>query len=133
MTAWAYGAALLGCGLGACLRFALGWLDVRKVFPWPTIAANALGSALLGVALALGEGAAPGLGDAAAPVLDPAWVFILGAGVAGGLSTFSSLAVDAVVLAKEGRGPAAVTYLAVTLAVGLAAAWGAYAVALGLR
>lgn len=112
MSAWTYLAAVLGCGLGACARFSLGWLDRRKTFPWPTIAANALGSALLGVVLALAEGGS----------LTPAATFALGTGVAGGLSTFSSLAVDGLVLWKDGRRGAAVGYLGATLALGLAAA-----------
>ncbi|WP_062380392.1 fluoride efflux transporter FluC [Demequina pelophila] len=117
MSGWAYVAAILGCGLGACARFALGWLDARRTFPWPTVAANALGAALLGAVVAAGDDA----------LLSPAWTFALGTGVAGGLSTFSSLAVDVVVLAKAGRRGAVAAYVGATLAVGLAAAWAGYA------
>ncbi|WP_062384242.1 FluC/FEX family fluoride channel [Demequina iriomotensis] len=118
MSAWAYAAAILGCGLGACVRFSLGWLDTRKAFPWPTILANVLGSAVLGAVLAAGDDA----------LLSPAWTFALGTGVAGGLSTFSSLAVDVVVLAKDGRRGAVMGYVASTAALGLAAAAAGYAV-----
>lgn len=119
MSAWAYAAAILGCGLGACVRFALGWLDARRTFPWPTIAANVLGSALLGAVLALEDAGSLSAGAA----------FALGTGVAGGLSTFSSLAVDVLVLWKDRRRPAALGYAAATLALGLAAAWAGYALA----
>ncbi|WP_062463405.1 FluC/FEX family fluoride channel [Demequina soli] len=117
MSGWAYAAAALGCGLGACVRFALGWLDARKVFPWPTILANILGAALLGGVVAAGDDA----------LLGPAGAFALGTGVAGGLSTFSSLAVDVVVLAKDGRLRAATGYVAATVVLGLAAAGAGYA------
>ncbi|SEJ20102.1 fluoride efflux transporter FluC [Demequina mangrovi] len=118
MSAWTYLAAMLGCGVGACVRFSLGWLDRRKAFPWPTVLANVLGSALLGGVLAAGDGA----------LLSPAWSFVLGTGVAGGLSTFSSLAVDVVVLAKDGRRGAVMGYVASTFALGLAAAAAGYLV-----
>ncbi|WP_062518630.1 FluC/FEX family fluoride channel [Demequina silvatica] len=117
MTGWVYAAAILGCGLGACVRFALGWLDHARTFPWPTIAANVLGSALLGAVVAAGDDA----------LVTPAWAFVLGTGVAGGLSTFSSLAVDIVVMAKDRRVRATALYVAATCVLGLGAAWAGYA------
>ncbi len=122
MTVWVYLAAIVGCGVGAMLRFSLGWLDRRKVFPWPTIAANMLGSALLGAVLAGGADA----------ILSPSWSFALGTGAAGGLSTFSSLAVDVTVMWKDGRHGAATGYVALTLVLGLGAAWAGYGIAHGL-
>lgn len=119
MSAWAYVAAIAGCGAGATLRYSLGWLDRRRVFPWPTILANLLGSALMGAVLAAGADA----------LLSPSWTFALGTGTAGGLSTFSSLAVDVAVLWKDGRRRSAAAYVALTVALGLAAAWGGYALA----
>ncbi|MDN4478249.1 CrcB family protein [Demequina sp. SYSU T00039] len=119
MSVWAYLAATLGVGVGACVRFSLGWLDRPKTFPWPTILANLLGSALLGAVLALSDGGA----------LSPGATFALGTGVAGGLSTFSSLAVDALVLWRDGRRTAATAYLAGTLVLGLASAAAGFAVA----
>ncbi len=118
MSVTAYVAALLGCGLGAMVRYSLGWLDRSKRFPWPTIVANILGATLLGgVAAAASAGS---LGTAAA--------FALGTGVAGGLSTFSSLAVDALVLWKDSRRGAASGYLLLTLTLGIAAAGAGYGV-----
>jgi CrcB protein len=54
----------------------------------------------------------------------PEWVLVvLGVGLAGGLTTFSSLALDAVNLWAGGRRRACVGYLAVTMAAGVTAAW----------
>jgi fluoride exporter len=112
VSAWAYVGALIGCGLGAALRYLLGRIDHPWSFPWPTIVANAIGSAALGAAsAAVSAGAA-----------EP-WVgLVVATGFAGGLTTFSSLAVDAVVLWRDGRRRDAAVYLAVTLVVGVAAA-----------
>ncbi|WP_159448735.1 CrcB family protein [Demequina sp. NBRC 110053] len=111
MSAGVWAAAILACGLGATLRYLLARLDPEGAFPWPTVVANALGSMILGcVAAAVAHGASP------------AALVIVGSGFAGGLTTFSTLAVDAVTLLREGRLGASGAYLAATLAVGLAGA-----------
>ncbi len=103
MTPLTFVFAALGCGLGAVLRFWLGtWRRPHHV-PWPTVLANVLGTGLLGAAAFLTDSAQ----------LSPAAAIIVGSGVAGGLTTFSTLAVDALVLWRAS--PArAVTYLAAT-------------------
>ena len=104
--------AVLGCGLGALARYGISRLDRGGAFPWPTMVSNAVGSA--------------GLGAVAAAVLvggaHADWLTVLGGGVAGGLTTFSTLAVDAVILWREQRPRATLTYLVLTLAVGVGAA-----------
>ncbi len=105
-------AAGAGCGVGAVLRFLVGRIDHPQSFPWPTIAVNAAGAVLLAwlTAAALAGG-----------ITDEELV-ILGGGLAGGLTTFSSMAVDAVVLFQDGRRRDAVLYLLATFAVGVAGA-----------
>ncbi len=116
MSAWAYLGAIVGCGAGAMLRYLLGRVDHPQSFPWPTIVANGVGSAVLAAA------AAAVASDAAQP-----WVaLVVATGFAGGLTTFSSLAVDALVLWRDGRRRDCVVYLAITLAVGVAAAGAAW-------
>jgi CrcB protein len=108
--------AILACGAGATVRFLIAHLDPEARFPWTTIVSNTVGSAVLGAAaaaLAGGAGASAGL--------------IVGAGFAGGLSTYSTLAVDAVVLANARRAGAFLVYLAATLGAGLAAGLAGYA------
>ncbi len=79
MTAWMLLATGVGAAVGAPLRYLAGraWDDL---LPWGTIGVNVAGSFLLGLvsALALG-GAAPAL---------------LGVGFCGGLTTFSTFAVQ---------------------------------------
>lgn len=69
---------------------------------------NVVGSFLLGVLTA---------SDASAPVRDG-----LGVGVLGGLTTFSTFSVQALLEAEDGRFLSAVTYVAVSVVAGIAAA-----------
>ncbi|MGC4175578.1 fluoride efflux transporter FluC [Demequina sp.] len=112
MSAWVYVAGIVACGVGAAARYALGLARREGSFPWPTVAANVVGSAVLGAAAgAVATGA-------------PEWVLVVGgAGLAGGLSTFSSLALDAVTLWGTARRWGAVAYLGATFALGIGAAW----------
>lgn len=108
--------AILACGAGATVRFLIAHLDPEPGFPWTTIVSNTIGSAVLGAAAAALAGGA----DASAGL-------IVGAGFAGGLSTYSTLAVDAVVLANARRAGAFLGYLAATLSAGVAAGLTGYA------
>lgn len=93
----------LGAGVGAVLRFVTtSWVDGPR-FPWGTWAVNVTGSLVLG--LLTGSGVA-GAGLA-----------LLGVGLCGGLTTYSSFAVQ-----THDRGPlAGALYAVATLAVALAA------------
>lgn len=104
--------AVVACGLGAVTRHALLQWGAHCRWPWPTVAANVLGSAVIGVVAAavLVTGAPVG------------WLLVVGGGFAGGLSTVSTLAVDALVLWRDGDRRRAVTYVAVTLVTGIGAA-----------
>lgn len=109
-------AVALACGLAAMVRYALSLAAAHGTFPWPTIAVNTAGTALLAGAIAAHGTGALGL---------PAFV-VLGAGVAGGLTTFSTLAVDAVRLASARRWAQFWAYLGLTAGLGLAASWAAW-------
>ncbi len=102
----------VGCAIGAMGRFALSLLSHRWRFPWHTLIANTLAAALVGAV-------------AGAPELSEGWELALGVGIGGGLSTFSTLAVDAV---NEFRRSwrAGASYLVLTFLLGLAAAWAGY-------
>jgi len=111
-------AAALGCGCGAVIRFALGTLRREHHLPWPTFLANVLGTLLLGAAAALLDNG----------TLSATAAFVVGGGLAGGLTTFSTLAVDAVVMWRASRGKA-VLYVAVTGIVGAVAGGLGWAIA----
>jgi CrcB protein len=115
----------VGVGLGAQLRYAAERLHARSrvrrglaraTFPWATLAVNGLGSALLGAVAAL----------VLRGTLDPGWQTVLGTGVAGGLTTFSTLSFDIVELARERRYARAILNAAANVVLGLAAAAAGY-------
>ena len=80
--------------------------------PWATLVVNVVGSALLGWVLA----------RSAAGALSEPVTAALGAGVAGGLTTYSTFAVELVTMTREGEGRPAAWYAAGSVALGCAAA-----------
>jgi CrcB protein len=109
-------AVAVGAGLGSVARYALSLRAHRDHFPWPTIVVNTVGTALLGIAIAV----------VAQGRLGYASFAIIGLGVAGGLTTFSTLALDAVRLARTWHVRAAAVYLVLTLILGLGASYVAW-------
>ncbi|MGN7189907.1 fluoride efflux transporter CrcB [Curtobacterium sp. MCBA15_004] len=95
----------LGGGVGAALRF---WLDgavkgrtartAAAWFPLGTLVINVTGSFVLGVVTGLGE----------AGTLGPSAVAVLGTGMMGGYTTFSTASTETVQLFRSGRTGAAV-------------------------
>lgn len=125
MTAWVLVGICLAGGVGAALRFAAdAW--IRSVlplrFPAATAVVNVTGSFALGLVT----------GAAAAHVLSPAWTAVLGTGLLGGYTTFSTASVETVglLLAGEIR-TALVSGLGVLVAGVLAAMLGLWLGAVG--
>lgn len=106
---------------GATLRWLVVTLTTTGRFPWPVLAVNVAGSFLLGLLLAE-EWSHP----AARIALHDAGAI----GFCGGLTTFSTFAVEVVDLARDGEVLPAVTYAAASV-VGTLAAVAAGAAALG--
>jgi CrcB protein len=108
---------LLGAGLGAVLRYALGgWVNHRlgPEFPWGTLAVNVLGCFALGLL----EGAAP---------RDEVLLFMMGRGVLAGFTTFSTLMLETLNLALAKEHDRAFFNVVSSLSLGLAALlFGAY-------
>ncbi|HEU5223330.1 MAG TPA: CrcB family protein [Candidatus Lumbricidophila sp.] len=113
-------AVALGGIIGTGLRLAsdTAFPHTANAFPWDTLIINLVGSLVLGV-LAGGVWGRPGL---------PPWLKVgLGSGVIGSFTTFSALTAASVTLTTAGAGWLALTYVGVSLLLGLGAA------ALGLR
>ncbi len=108
-------AALLAGGfVGAVLRALLAdaWPHDPAAWPWATFVVNLVGCLLLGVVVAQ-------LRDR--PTASLYWRPLLGTGLCGGLTTFSALQLELVRMAEHGASVLAGAYLAVSIALGLAA------------
>jgi CrcB protein len=108
----------LGAAVGAPARyladrFVRSWLGPG--FPWGTLLVNVVGSALLGFLTALPVSA--GLGA------------MLGTGFCGALTTYSTFGYETLRLARAGNRARAITYVAASAALGVAAALGGAALA----
>ena len=102
-------AVAVGGALGAVLRQLTSVsLAGRGRIPWGVLVVNVVGSFIAGLALAL--------------PLDPTVQLILVSGVCGGLTTFSTFAVETIQLVSEGKHRAAAASVALNLVFGLAAA-----------
>jgi CrcB protein len=99
-------AVALGGAVGALLRYVLARWSATARFPWGTLAANVAGSMLLGVVAVSVDG----------------WVrVLLATGLAGALTTYSSFALETVLLDRTDRRGAALLNVVVTLVAGAAA------------
>jgi len=91
----------VGGGLGAAARWgasrAVGPFDATEDFPWATFGINVVGSALLGALAAVAK-------DRPLP-----WL-LLGVGVCGGFTTFSTFGWELLRLVEAGRTAAAFGY-----------------------
>lgn len=105
---------LVGGAVGAPLRYLTDdYVRSRHggAFPWGTLVVNVVGSFVLGLVAA-----SVAVADA------PTWVLTLvGTGVCGALTTFSTFGVETVQLAEEGAWSAALANVALSLGLGLAA------------
>ena len=106
-------AIALGGALGTVARFLLdtSFSDSARQFPTTTLLINLSGSMAIGLLVPLVDNF-----PTRAPLVRP---FLI-VGILGGWTTYSTLAVDAVVLAKDGHAAAGLLSLAATLAGGLA-------------
>ena len=109
----------LGGGIGAVLRYQLGrgithWLGVQAVttFPWATLAANVIGSMVMG--MLAGFLARHGHGG-------EHWRLFIGVGLLGGFTTFSSFSLEMMLLVERGQAAQAFIYAAVSVLAGLSA------------
>lgn len=111
---------LVGGAVGAPLRYLADLLVQSRhdsVFPWGTFSVNVAGSALLGLV-------AGGVAEAAVP----GWALaLLGTGLSGALTTFSTFGYETIRLVEEGSLLEAALNAGLSLVAGLAAAVGGWA------
>jgi CrcB protein len=111
----------LGAAVGAPARYLTDELLAGRLgrrFPWGTLAVNLLGSLLLGLL-------AGRAGDDRSGHL----VTLVGTGFCGAFTTASTFAWEVVALAETGRWRRAATYVAASVAAGVALAAAGYALA----
>ena len=128
-TIWWQQLVLVMCGgaLGSAARFWLGGALLRRLgdgIPWGTLAANLLGSFAIGFLAIWLEGRGPQA---------LYWRALLIVGLLGGLTTYSSLMLECLLLARAPRGGMALAYLAATLLLGLLLVWLGARMALVMR
>jgi len=106
-----------GGALGAMARYGVAvWLApdlARGGIPWATFLVNVIGTALLAALVAT---------TLAGRGLTPGWKMFLGTGFSGALTTFSTFAVEAGLLAKHGHLGTAAAYVGLNLVACLAIA-----------
>lgn len=107
----------VGGGAGAVLRHQVGramtgWLgpDVVTAFPWATLTVNVIGSLAMG--LLAGWLARHGQGG-------EHWRLLIGVGVLGGFTTFSSFSLELMLLIERGQSGSAFAYAAISVLAGL--------------
>lgn len=113
MNGMEFAAMVVGGGLGAGARYLLDGAVMRGrtgAFPLGILLVNVIGSFALGLLTGLGA------------AIGPAWMAIIGVGVLGGFTTFSTVSVETVLLARRGRREWAWVNLLGTLAVCVVAA-----------
>jgi len=97
----------VGGAAGAVARWALLAAVTPAQFPWPTLLVNLVGCGLLGILM----------GSRARP----STLLLVGTGLCGGLTTFSTFAVEVADLLRHDDGALGLAYLAASVVGGLAA------------
>jgi len=111
---------MLGGAAGSGLRYLVAqWLPTAVgTLPLSTLIINVAGSAVLGALTMLAS---------QHTALSREWMVLLGTGLCGGFTTFSTFTVELLSMADHGRLGLAVAYALLSLVLGLAAAAGAAA------
>ena len=113
MTGWTILLVGVGAAVGAPLRYLADTAAKARfgsAFPWGTFAVNVAGSLVLGAL------------TAAAAVLPAGVAALLGTGLCGALTTYSTFGYEVVALTERRAGRVAVAYLLSSVVIGIVAA-----------
>ncbi len=112
----------LGGALGSMLRALMGiWIPAGRL-PWGTVAANVIGSFVIGLVLGrLGESA----------VEQPYWHGFLVIGFCGGFTTFSSFSWQTLEQLRQGQAGIALLHVGLSISVCLLATWAGWRMSRG--
>lgn len=102
----------LGAAVGAPIRFLVDLAFKHRFgegFPWGTLLVNVVGSLVLGALMAL--------------PLSPETMALLGTGLCGTLTTYSTFAYESVQLTRTHSRGRALLYVLASLALGIGSAW----------
>ena len=116
------GLVAAGGAVGSVLRYLVAVFSEKALpptFPWGTFIVNVVGSALLGAILATAVTDPPRLSAEAR--------LLLGTGVMGGFTTYSTFNAEVMKALQAGAPAKAALYVAATLGVCLAGAWAGWA------
>jgi len=97
----------VGGAAGAVARWALLAAATPTQFPWPTLLVNLVGCGLLGILMGRRT--------------RPSTLLLVGTGLCGGLTTFSTFAVEVADLVRHDDGALGLAYLVASVVGGLAA------------
>ncbi len=120
-------AVAAGGAIGAVARYAAVLLFVRvggAGFPWGILAANLIGSFLMGLLAALLDQSA---------VARPELRLFLLTGLLGGFTTFSSFSIDTLQMIERGAFGLALIYTLASMLGGLGLVWSGWRLAVALR
>jgi CrcB protein len=108
-------AVAVGAGVGACARYLTHHFVTTRLrydFPLATLLVNVIGCLILGFVVAV----------AARHAISPNVALLLGSGLCGGLTTFSTFSYESLDLTQRKKSGRAFGYVVLSVAAGLAAA-----------
>ena len=111
----------LGGSIGSMVRYAASFLIRSKLFPYATLSVNITGSFIIGLVFAMGI-KETGLSNN--------WKLFLATGICGGFTTFSAFSLENMGLLQTGKIGMAVTYILVSIVLGILATFVGYQLAI---
>jgi fluoride exporter len=107
----------LGGSIGSMARYAASLMIKSKSFPFATLSVNIIGSFIIGLVFAI---------SIKENSISDNWKLFLTTGICGGFTTFSALSLENVELLQNGKIGMAVTYILLSVVLGILAAFLGY-------